>query len=132
MVSIQEEELEFYSTEVLLEHIIAGLQEKKGYDIISLDLQNIPNAVTSYFVICTGNTDTQTCALANSVEKLVLERYGEKPWHMEGYQKGEWILMDYVDIVVHIFLPRTRAFYRLDDLWADAERKSWQSLSLNS
>jgi len=83
-------------------------------------LKNIPNAVSRYFVICHGTSRTQVEAIADSVENLVRKANGSKPWHKEGYENAEWILLDYVDVVVHIFQDQTRSFYKLEELWADA------------
>lgn len=107
-------------TEALVACVIEGLQEKKGIEIVALDLRAVPNAVASFFIIASGNTDKHTSALGDSVENVARETLGEKPWHTEGYRRGEWIVLDYVDVVVHIFIPRIRSFYKLEELWADA------------
>jgi ribosome-associated protein len=95
--------------------------EKKGIDIVILDLRPIKSAVTDYFVICSGNSDTQVEALMNAVEEQVHKTTGEDPWHREGKENREWILLDYVDVVVHIFKKDRRSFYGIEDLWGDAE-----------
>lgn len=105
----------------ILNQIIDGLEDIKGEEITILDLQNLENSVCDYFVICQGNSNTQVSALADSVEKKVRENLNEKPWHIEGTTNAEWILMDYVNIAVHIFQRDVRAFYDLEGLWADAE-----------
>lgn len=105
----------------LINSIIKGLEEKKGFDIKSMDLTNIPNAVTGVFIICSGNSTTQVDALADSVLDEVFKATKEKPWHTEGYDNKEWILIDFVDVVVHVFLPEIREFYGLEELWADAK-----------
>lgn len=105
----------------MLKSIIHGIEEMKGEDIISLDLQKIPNAVCKYFVICSGNSTTQVGAIADSIIEQVRKDSNEKPWHSEGFENKEWILVDFVDVVVHVFLPDVRSFYGLEDLWADAE-----------
>jgi ribosome-associated protein len=104
----------------LIEFAIHGIREKKGKDIVLLDLSDIPTAVCKYFLICNGDSTTQVQALADSVIEEVRKATGEKPWHTEGYDNREWILIDYADLVVHIFLPEVREFYGLEDLWADA------------
>jgi len=104
----------------LLDAIIHGIEEKKGTDIVILDLENIPNAICSYFVICTGNSSTQVEALADSIEEEVQKTLKIKPWHVEGYENKQWILLDYMDVVVHVFQPDVREFYALQELWADA------------
>lgn len=97
---------------------IAHLQSKKAEDLISIDLQGIAD-FTDYFVICTGTSDTQVRALADAVlEGMKAE--GHRPWHVEGYESRKWILVDFVDVVVHVFQPEARAFYGLERLWGDA------------
>jgi ribosome-associated protein len=108
------------SAEILSKYIIKGIQEKKGTNIVLLDLRPIGNAVTDFFVICTGSSDTQVDAISDSVEKEASEGANEKPWHKEGTKNKEWILLDYVNIVVHIFRKEAREFYGLEELWGDA------------
>jgi ribosome-associated protein len=105
----------------LINSIIKGLEEKKGFDIKSMDLTHIPNAVTGVFIICSGNSTTQVEGIASSVLDEVYKGAKEKPWHTEGFENKEWILIDFVDVVVHIFLPEVREFYGLEELWADAK-----------
>ncbi len=104
----------------LSEIAVQGLQEKKGVDIICLDLRKLDTAITDYFIICTGNSDRHVQALAGSVIEF-MDKKGEKPISKEGVQKGEWVVIDYVSLVVHIFLKEKRDFFRLEDLWGDAE-----------
>ncbi len=106
--------------EALLEIIIHGLQEVKGKDIVVLDLDKIPNAVCSKFIICHGDSSVQVESLAESVEKETREQLKERPLHREGTANAEWIILDYFNIVVHIFQRSTREFYDLERLWADA------------
>jgi len=108
-------------SQVISELAIKGIQEKKGYDIVCLDLRKIPTAVCDYFVICHGNSTTQVSAIADSVDDEIKKVTGQNPWRMEGFSNAEWILIDYVDVVVHIFQQQTREFYKLEELWADAE-----------
>lgn len=108
---------------ILLDAIIKGMQDKKGADIMVLDFSKIGSAVCDAFVICTGNSNTQVEAIADAVHEAVKKATGENPFHTEGYRNGEWIVMDYVDIVAHIFQPETRSFYQLEKLWADAETR---------
>ena len=108
----------------LSEIIVKGIQEKKGKNIISLNLKNIEHAVTDYFIVCHGNSNTQVQAIAESVEDEVRKAIGLKPWHREGFQNAEWILLDYIDVVVHIFQENTRNFFQIENLWADAEIKN--------
>ncbi len=100
--------------------IVKGIQEKKGSNIVILDLKDIGNAIADYFVICTGNSDSQIDALANSIEETVFKETKQGPWHREGLKNKEWVLLDYVDVVVHVFKKDARAFYALEDLWGDA------------
>ncbi|MFN4299323.1 MAG: ribosome silencing factor [Thermaurantimonas sp.] len=107
-------------TDRLIHSIIEGLREVKGFNIKIFDLSEIDKAVCDCFVIAEGNSTTQVSALADSVEEKVFENTGERPWHIEGKTNSEWVLLDYVDVVVHIFLPEKRRFYDLDGLWSDA------------
>ena len=99
--------------------IIKGIQEKKGENIISIDLRKIQDAVCDYFIVCDAPSTTQVKAIADNVMRLTEEEMGEKPWHNEGTQRAEWVLLDYVDTVVHIFLTPQRKFYQLEELWSD-------------
>ena len=96
--------------------IIQSIEEKKGETIISLDLRKIEEAVTDFFIICEASSTTQVKAIAENV----IEKTNEKPWHIEGFEHLEWVLLDYVDVVVHIFIKEKRAFYQLEELWSDA------------
>jgi ribosome-associated protein len=107
---------------MLAELAIKGIQEKKGKDIVCLDLRNIAHAVTDYFIICHAESNTQVDAIANSVDDEIKKATGENPWHTEGFENAEWILIDYVNVVVHVFQKETRDFYSLEKLWADAEQ----------
>lgn len=104
----------------LLNYVIKGIQELKGKDIAVLDLTKIDNAVCKYFVICSGDSTTQVQSIADSIEEEVKKSLKIKPWHKEGYDNREWILIDYSDVVAHVFLPDTREFYELEQLWSDA------------
>lgn len=115
------------NTEAVLEKIIFAMQEKKAKNIISLDLDKIPDSVTKYFVICHATSTTQVDAIYDNVLEEVQKSCGVKPFHREGYENSEWILIDYFDIVVHIFREDIRGFYKLEDLWADAVLKNYES-----
>ena len=104
------------NTQEILSSILEGIQKVKGQDITILDLREIENAVCSYFVICTGNSNTQVGAISGAVQRQT----PQKPWHIEGAQNAEWILLDYVDIVVHIFQRPIREYYDIEGLWGDA------------
>lgn len=105
----------------LLALIIKGIEDVKGNDINILDLREIENTVCDYFVICNGNSNTQVNAIVGSIQKVVSKELKEKPWHIEGEQNGEWVLMDYVSIVVHVFQKHIREYYRIESLWGDAK-----------
>jgi ribosome-associated protein len=106
---------------------IFGIQEKKGNDIVRLDLRNIFSSVTDYFVVCHADSSTQVKAIANSVEEEIFKATQQEPWRKEGLEYGEWILLDYVDVVVHIFRTDKREYYGVEDLWGDAEIKFYKS-----
>ena len=101
--------------------ILQGIQDVKGTNITIMDLRLIPNTACEYFIICNGNSNTQVNAITSSVQKVVSKAIQEKPWHVEGTENGEWVLMDFVDIVVHIFQPDIRTYYNLEDLWGVAK-----------
>lgn len=109
------------------EIVIHGMQEKKGNEIVRLDLKNIHTAVADYYVVCHAESANQVKAIALSVEEELYKAFKLDPWKKEGLQHGEWILLDYVDVVVHIFKTDKRQFYGLEDLWGDAEIESYQS-----
>ncbi|MBC8882926.1 ribosome silencing factor [Flavobacterium piscinae] len=109
------------SKDELLVNIIKGIEEVKGNDIDILDLRDIENTVCDYFIICNGNSNTQVNAIVNSVQKTVSKELKDKPWHVEGTDNAEWVLMDYVDIVVHVFQKHVREFYNIEGLWGDAK-----------
>lgn len=115
------------NSEILTQTIIKIIQDKKGQGIIGLNLTNLNNSVSNYFVICSGNSKVQVEAIADAVEVNVKKKLGDKPWHKEGYENAEWILLDFVDVVVHIFQESTRLFYDLEKLWADADIKEYES-----
>ena len=100
--------------------IIRAIQDKKGEDIVSLDLRKIPEAVADFFIICQANSQPQIRAIADHVEEQVKKVCGEMPYHHEGKQTLQWVLIDYVNIVVHIMLPESRKFYKLEEMWSDA------------
>jgi len=105
----------------LVDVIVKGMQEKKAENVTVVDLRNIDNAVCDFFVISNANSNTQVNAIAESVQKETLEILGDKAWQKEGTETAEWILMDYVNVVAHIFQTPTREFYALEELWGDAE-----------
>jgi ribosome-associated protein len=110
-----------FSSEELAGIVVQGMMEKKGMNIVQLDLRKIHNRVVDFFVICHGGSAPQVDALAESVEKTVKLETGSRPHSIEGLSTKEWVLIDYFDVVVHIFTGAVREFYRLEALWADAE-----------
>ena len=107
-------------TDQLITEIVRGIEEIKGQDIEILDLREIENTVCDYFVICNGTSNTQVNAIVNSVQKTVSKAIQEKPWHVEGSNNAEWVLLDYVHVVVHVFQEQIREFYNIEGLWGDA------------
>ena len=105
----------------LLKTIVEGIQEKKGKKITTVDLSKIESAATSHFIICEGQSTTQVMAIADSIREYVLQNTGKKPFGYDGYQNGQWIVIDYGNILAHIFLPEYRNYYKLEQLWNDAK-----------
>jgi len=116
-------------SEILCNAIVEGMQENKAKDIVVLDLRNISNAVTDFFVICSGESSTQVDGISSTVTRHTREELKEKPWHQEGKTNSEWILLDYVSVVAHIFYKDARHFYELEDLWSDAIRTDVPNLN---
>ena len=112
---------------ILLDAVIKGLDDVKGHEIKVLDLSSIDNAISSFFVISHGNSHTQVDALASSVEKVVKESIGERPISVQGLRNGEWAILDYFDIVVHVFHKEARSKYALEELWGDADISDYES-----
>lgn len=109
------------NTDQLIALIVKGIEDVKGNDIQILDLREIENTVCDYFIICSGTSNTQVNAIVNSVNKTVSKNIQEKPWHIEGTENAEWVLMDYVHVVVHVFQQKIREFYDVEGLWGDAK-----------
>jgi len=105
----------------LITLIIAGIEDIKGQNISILDLRSIENSVCDYFVICDGNSNTQVNAIVNSIQKKVSKSAHEKPYQIEGEDNAEWVLMDYINIVVHVFQKHKREYYAIENLWGDAK-----------
>jgi ribosome-associated protein len=106
----------------LFKAIIKAIQEKKGEHILSLDLRKIPEAVTDFFILCEATSSIQVRAIADHIQEEVKRTENENPYKHEGYLAQQWILIDYVNIVVHVFQPAIRKFYRLEDMWSDADQ----------
>lgn len=108
-------------TDELISYIVEGIENVKGQDIDILDLREIENTVCDYFVICNGTSNTQVNALVGSIQKTVSKAIKDKPWHVEGSENGEWVLIDYVNVVVHVFQKHIREYYDIEGLWGDAK-----------
>ena len=108
-------------TDVLLGSIIKGIFEKKGQNVLKIDLRKLESRITDYFIICHGSSVTQVSAICDSVDETVRKEANEKPLHVEGLENCYWVLLDYSNVVVHVFLEEYRNFYSLESLWADAE-----------
>ena len=109
------------SPDELIALIIKGIEDIKGENISLLDLRKIENTVCDYFIICNGNSNTQVNAIINSIQKIVSKGVQEKPYQIEGVENAEWILMDYINVVVHVFQKKTREYYDIENLWGDAK-----------
>ena len=105
----------------LITTILEGIEDVKGKDIKILDLRDIENTVCDYFIICEGNSNTQVNAIVNAVQKKVSKTLKDHPWHIEGSENAEWVLMDYVNVVVHVFQKQIRQYYDIEGLWGDAK-----------
>ena len=109
------------TSDILAELVVKGMQEKKATDIVVINLKSLKNAVSDYFVIASANSDTQIDAIATSIEEEVFKSVRQNPWQSEGRTNNEWVLLDYVNVVAHIFLKDKREFYALEELWGDAK-----------
>ena len=112
--------------EKLIDTIVSAIQDKKGKNIISLDLTGFDGAICSHFVVCNADSTTQVCAIADGIEQEVFEKLGQKVWRIEGQQNGFWVAIDYLDVVVHVFQSELRDYYKLEELWADAPMKRYE------
>lgn len=121
--NVKENELQ---SEQLCEVIIESIQDTKGQKILQLDLREISEAPADFFIICNGQSDTQVKAISNNLLKTLKKEYGVFPNHVEGQSNSQWILVDFFDVVVHVFYPETRAFYDIENLWGDAKVKSFE------
>ena len=109
------------SSQVLSDAIVEGMQENKAKDIKVMDLRGLPGAVCDFFVICSGDSKTQVDGISQSIQRFTRKEYREKAWHVEGDRDSDWILLDYVNVVAHIFTREGREFYEIEELWADAK-----------
>ena len=112
---------ELNKTKILLKHIIEAIKKFKGENITSLDFEKIDNPICKYFVICSGTSNTHVNAIEIGIKKIISKELSEKPWSTEGSNNAEWILMDYSDIIIHIFQKRIRDYYDLESFWGDAK-----------
>ena len=120
---------ELLSSEQLSQVVVKGMQELKAEDIVLMDLRSVNNAVADFFVICSGNSETHIGAIAESVDLEVNKVDGQNPWHREGLNNKIWVLLDYVDVVVHVFNHENREFYALESLWGDAKITSYDEVT---
>ncbi|WP_250433895.1 ribosome silencing factor [Hanstruepera flava] len=105
----------------LIATILSGIEDVKGKEINILDLRDIENTVCDYFIVCEGTSNTQVNAIVNAIQKKVSKELKDKPWHIEGESNAEWVLMDYVNVVVHVFQKHIREYYDIESLWGDAK-----------
>ncbi len=115
------------NSDLLITEIVKGIEDVKGENISILDLREIENSVCDYFILCEGNSNTQVNAISSSIQKYVSKSLKDKPWHVEGESNAEWVLLDYVNVVTHIFQRDVRQFYNLEGLWGDAKITNIQS-----
>ena len=105
----------------MLENIIDIISDAKAKNILSIDLQKIDSAICKYFIVCSANSSTHSKSIEKKITKKISQDFGEKPYSIEGAQVGSWILLDYYDIIVHIFLEKTRDYYNIEDFWGDGK-----------
>ena len=115
-------------SELLCRAIVEGMQENKAKEIVVLDLRHLSSAVCDFFVLCSGESSTQVDGISNAVTRFTRKNLKEKPWHIEGKTNSEWILLDYISVVAHIFYKDARHFYQIEDLWSDAKREDIPNL----
>ena len=109
-------------SEKLCDAIVEGMQENKAKEIVVLDLRELDGAITEFFVICSGDSDTHVDGISNSINRYVQKNLKEKHWNIEGKTNSDWVLLDYVNVVGHVFYQETRSFYDIEDLWSDATK----------
>jgi len=114
--------IELDHSEMLSNCIVEGMQENKAKDIVVLDLRGLESRVCDFFVICSGESSTQVDGITNAITRYTRKTIKEKPWHIEGQRNSEWVLLDYIDVVAHVFYKDARSFYEIEELWADAVR----------
>jgi ribosome-associated protein len=109
------------NADLLITTILSGIEDVKGKEITILDLRDIENTVCDYFIICEGTSNTQVNAIVNSIQRKVSKELKDNPWHVEGSDNAEWVLIDYVNVVVHVFQKHIRQYYDIESLWGDAK-----------
>jgi ribosome-associated protein len=107
--------------ETIVDNVIEGIREKKGKEIVCINLSALENSICRYFIICHGDSNTQVSAIALGIEKVMEQKLNEKVWRKQGLENAHWVLLDYIDVVVHIFQKEFRDFYNLEELWADGQ-----------
>jgi len=122
------EKSKIYNSKELTELIVDSIQDIKGKNILRLDLRELDDAPTDFFVICEGESSTQVSAIADNIVKRLKDDAHTRPAHVEGKQNSSWVLVDYFDVIVHVFYPETRRFYEIEDLWADAQMTEYQNI----
>lgn len=116
------------SSELLCSTIVEGMQDNKAEDIVVIDLRDVENTVTDFFVIGSGTSSTQINGIADSIVRTTRKSLKEKPWHVEGKVTSEWVVLDYVNVVAHVFRKDVREFYELEDLWADGKIRQVENI----
>jgi len=116
----------------IIKSILEAIHDKKGEMVVSLDLKSIPEAVADFFIICQASSTIQVKAIAEHVGDVVWGKCAQRPFHEEGLRSMQWVIVDYVDVVVHVFLPETRGFYRLEEMWSDAGREEHADTAVSS
>ena len=120
--------LPLIDTDSLCGQIIEAIQDIKGKNIVKLDLRKLDDGPTDLFIICEGESTTQVNAIASNIQKKLRKDYGVKPFHVEGVRESKWILVDYFEVIVHVFYPETRKYYDIEDLWSDGDFTEYQDL----
>lgn len=115
-------------TQEITDLIIDSIQDIKGKNIVKMDMRKIDESPADYFIVCEGESTTQVNAIAGNIEKRMKETYGLRPTHIEGRRESKWILVDFFDVIVHVFYPETRQFYDIEDLWKDADTTEYQDI----
>lgn len=116
------------NTEALTELIVDCIQDIKGQNIVRMDLRELDEAPSDFFIVCEGESTTQISAIANNIERRLKQEHGLRASHVEGKSVSTWVLVDYFDVVVHVFYPETRRFYEIEDLWSDAKTTEYQNI----